>query len=53
VFDWLKIGGQSKKLPISTLGLARGEGRLLREVFFFGILRGFGWGFSFPEGWAG
>jgi len=20
---------------------------------FFGILRGFGWGFSFPERWAG
>jgi len=49
-FDWLKIGGQSKKLPISTFGLGSGEGRLLGEVFL-GILRGFGRGFSFPEGW--
>jgi hypothetical protein len=31
--DWLKIAGQSKKLPISTFALGRVEGRLLGEAF--------------------
>jgi len=39
-------------LPISTFGLGRGEGRLLREVFL-GILRDLGGIFHFlKNGWA-
>jgi hypothetical protein len=47
-FDWVKIAGQSKKLPISTFALGSVEGRLLGEASL-----GFGWGFLFTEGWAG
>jgi hypothetical protein len=31
-FDWVKIAGQSKKLPISTFALGSVEGRLLGEA---------------------
>jgi hypothetical protein len=31
-FDWVKIAGQSKKLPISTFALGSVEGRLFGEA---------------------
>jgi hypothetical protein len=43
-FDWLKIAGQSKKLPISTFCIGEGEGEVVGGGFFWdfeGIWVGF------------